>query len=241
MPQLFDPDLQLVLESKFLYVPLLFDPVVKRELLETFHRDPSRKKPAQSRTDVLVKKGGRYFVKALNVYSLLENYEKIYAASYEQVKNACVKKYRYEPGLNETVVGENLRTILFHIMPHFMKKDNRLEREKLSEEHVLDMIKRKVDIPKDFSAYLEKLFLLEPLRTLLSRLDKETPKVNVPIDGLISGGELREWLRRELEIRILDTEKHRIKEQIRVREQFIQTEKNTSQYFCILQKKDPWN
>src|SRR3989337_4610234 len=97
MRQLLDSDLELLIQSGFICLPLLFDPAIEREI----HTSP--------RSKTLMKVNGRYFIKTLRLHSLVESYEKIDAQLYEQVRSMCLQTYSGMVELSDISISEKLR------------------------------------------------------------------------------------------------------------------------------------
>ncbi len=213
MRKLLDSDLEIVVEAGFIYLPLLFDPSIKREI------HPSRK------TNTIVEVNGRHFVKTLSLQSLLENYEKIHPESYEQLRNICLEKYCHSPDLGGVSMDGKLRTILFQIMPHFIRRKRGLERRRPGEEEILDLIGEKANIPTRYYKDANKSLDTDSLRGLLHEIEEQGLTIGPPEDGLISARKFREWLYKALEGKILEREKGRLRQALEEREQFVETKR----------------
>lgn len=199
MRKLLDSDFELLIQSGFICLPLLFDPAIEREI----HISP--------RSKALLKVAGRYFIRSLSLRSLVASYEKIDPRLYEQVQSTCVQKSSGMHGLGNLPLSEQLRAIVFQVMPHFLRRGRSLERRKLSEEEILDLIVDKVHIAKRYYDQATRFLDAGPLRSLLDELEAKIPRIDPPEDGLISARTLREWLVKALEVKILSGEKERLK------------------------------
>lgn len=222
MKQLLDADLELVVESNFIYLPLLFDPEIEKEIKSIFRPEKQIENSAQPDLKAIIKLKGKYFVKALNLHSLLENYEVINGYSYGQLRNFCLKKYQLTRDVDDIFFDELLRTILFRVMPYFIKKNRGLQRNKLSDEDILDIIGAKINIPEKYHKEAEAFNDLEPLKQILRNFEDQKPIFNLPENGLYSGSKLREWLHEAVHANVLANEHKRIAETLKVREQFSQ-------------------
>lgn len=219
MRKLLDSELELVVKSGFIYLPLLFDPDIEREI--TTPRKPN----------TLIEVNGKVFVKTLSLQSLLKNYAKIHPDSYEELRNTHLEKYCHTPCLEGISVDGKLRTILFQIMPHFIRRKKGFERRRLSEEEILDLIGEKVNVPERYYEEADKFLDIDSLRGLLNNLEKQGLTIDPPKDGLISARKLSEWLHKTLEVEILDREKGRLRHAFEEREQFVEAQKK---YIAIL-------
>lgn len=205
--QLLDSDLELVIQSGFVHVPLLFDPSVDRE------------REAPPKPDTLIQVDGRKFVKAVSLQSLLDTYPTIHPGPYEQMKRTCLQEYPVILRLGRVPVDERLETLLFQVMPHFIRGHRGLERRRLSEGEILDLIERKASIPA--RCYDEARALLDPesLRGVVKELEKQGTAIAPLKDGLTSARRLGEWLQRAVEQRILEGEKARLRQAVQQQEE----------------------
>ncbi|MFC1811707.1 hypothetical protein ACFL03_03355 [Thermodesulfobacteriota bacterium] len=223
MKALLESNIELVVESGFIYLPLLFDPSIKREI-QTLHRPEGFQEssnPQESKT--IIENQGNYFVKTLSLQSLLSNYETINKDSYEQLKTACMRKYHLNPEIDSITIDGKLRKILFQVMPYFIRKDRGLERGRFSEEEILDLVGEKIDVPKQYDEKAEAFLDMDHLREMLAAIENKTVSIEPPRKGLQSAHELREWFITALDVKILEREYDRLRQALKVREQFRQT------------------
>ena len=211
MRRLLDSDLEIVVESGFMYLPVLFDPTIEREI------------HAPGKRNNLLKVNGKLFTKTLSLQSLVQNYEKLDPESYEQLRSASLQKYCDTRGLSGISVSAKVRTILFGVMPHFLRRNKGLERRRRSEEEILALIREKINIPRRYYENATKFLDPDGLLAVLGNLEGQGA---IPLkDGLISAGELRDWLRKAVEVKIVDREKHPLRQALREREQFGEAER----------------
>ena len=128
MKQLLDSDLELVVESGFIYVPLLLDPAIDRELQAPLRSGTSPERSGSRKSRAIIKAQGRHFIRTLSLQSLLTNFEKISPDSYQQMRNDCLRECFFTPELDGVSIDGKLRTILFQVMTYFIKKNRGLER-----------------------------------------------------------------------------------------------------------------
>ncbi len=217
-----DSDLELVVESNFVYLPLLFDPEIEREIQTIFRPEKQIENSGQPELKTIIELKGKYFVKALNLHSLLENYEVINAYDYKRLRNDCLRKYQLTDAADGIFLDGTLRTILFQVMPHFIRKGRGLIRKKLSDEEILDLINKKIHIPGKYYENAETFQNLEPLKKILKSLEKQTPIFPPPENRLLSGRKLRHWFHNAVKVKILTNEHHRIAKSLQIRQQFSQ-------------------
>jgi len=161
----------------------------------------------------------------------MTSYEKIDPQLYEQVRSTCLQEWFGTPGPGRLPLSEKLRKIVFEVMPYFLRRSRSLERRKLSEEEILDLIVEKIHIPKRYYDQATRLLDAGPLRSLLDELEAKIPRIDPPEDGLISAPKLRGWLVKALEVEILNGEKARLKHVLYHGEQFGGTQRK---YLAIL-------
>ncbi len=222
MRQLLDSDLELLVESDFIYLPLLFDPEIEKEIQTIFPPENQIENSAQPDLKTIIKLKDKYFVKALNLQSVLENYEVINAYDYRRLRNACLLKYQLTGEVDGIFLDETLRTILFQIMPHFIRKNRGLIRKKLSDEEILDLINKKINIPGKYHKEAKTFQDLEPLKEVLGDLKNKKYIFKPPGNGILTGRKLGDWFHDAVQAKVLKSEHHRIAETLQVREQFIQ-------------------
>jgi hypothetical protein len=208
MRHLLDTDIDLAVEAGFIYVPLLFDPAIEREI----HTPP--------KSHSLIELDGRPFIKTVSVRSLLENYEEIYPESYGQLKRACLERYCRAPRLKGVPISDKLRTILLYVMPYFVRRHKGLDRTRLREEDILDLIGERVTVTARHCEDATKIFDTNALRRALSNLEKQRATIDPLGDGMISAPKLREWLFHAVNLTIVDNEKALLRQALRDREQF---------------------
>jgi len=223
MKTLLESNIDLVVESGFIYLPLLFDPSIEKELqadLES-ERPQINSEPQESKT--IVKSQSKHFIKSLSINSLLTNYETINKDSYEQLKTTCMRKYQLNPEIDSITIDGKLRKILFQVMPYFIRKDRGLERGRFSEEEILDLVGEKIDVPKQYHEKAEAFHDMDHLGEMLAAIENKTVSIEPPKNGLQSAHELREWFIKALDVKILECEYDRLRQALKVREQFRHT------------------
>jgi hypothetical protein len=220
MRRLIESGIDLLVESGFLYLPLLFDPSIEREIQVT----PDTSRP-QLEMGSLIELDGKHFVKTISLASLADNYEKINKNLYNQVRSTVLQKISVKLDGGSTPFGWKLITIIFQVMPYFIKKNRGLERKKFGREEVLKLIAEKVDIPQEDYERSNTFFDLRPLQEALQELDKLDSKFVLPEDGMISSGELSNWLYKALEAQIISEERTRLKAEVLKREQLVEAVK----------------
>lgn len=199
MMDLLESDLELVCRSGFIYLPLLFDPSVAREI------EGNLGPHAVARVD------GRTFVQTMSLRSLVGSYQALYPQSYEELRRSSLSRFSRDPTRTSSGVSERLKTILFSVMPHFVRKGKSLRRKSLTEEQLLDFIGKRVEIPGRSSEPAGKRFDPESVRRLLADLEEPRPAAPPPGEGPMPARAFGDWLLKLLEARILEEERERLK------------------------------
>jgi len=216
MKRLIGSDIDFLVESGFLYLPLLYDPAIEEEVRAI--PDPTE---SQEATGSVILNEGKHFVKSLSLHSLVANYERTGKDLYDQVRSAVLRQVADNVGRGETSLSWKLITIIFQIMPYFIKKNRGFERGKFGKEEILKLIAEKVDIaPREYER-TNTVFDLEPLQEALKELEQLDSTFESPTDGIISSNELRNWLQKALEAQVIEKERARLKNEVRRREQLI--------------------
>jgi hypothetical protein len=224
--QLLHSELELVVKSGFVYVPLLFDSAIAREIRDRSDTEGLPDKRAKGDLEPLVEVGGRLFVKTLNIQSLLANYESIDKVSYAQLKRAYPRTSPDSPSLQAISPNGKLHTIVFKIMPYFIRKSRGLERRRLNDEELLDLVRGKIDIPRSFMEKADKALDSAPLRRRLSDLNQLDQTMDPLQDGPIAGESLRQWFHQALEVQMVDRERVRLQQELCDRERLGESKRN---------------
>jgi hypothetical protein len=198
MKDLLASDLELVCRSGFLYLPLLFDPSVAREI------------EGNVDNHVVADVGGRRFVRTVSLRSLVGNYEALYPKSYEELRRSNLKRFSGELTRTAAGVSERLKTILFSVMPHFLGRRKSLDRKSLTEGQVLDLIGKRIEIPGGSCEPAGNR--LDPgfFRRLLADLEEHRPAVEPPPEGVMPARAFGDWLSKALEASFLEEERLRL-------------------------------
>jgi hypothetical protein len=210
---LLDSELELVVKSGFICVPLLFDPDIETEI------------QGRSHGNILVEFEGRLFIKSLNIESVLSNYEKIDGYHYALLKRDYGTSEDLH-GLEAISPDGKLQTILLRIMPYFIRKSSVLKRRRLDDEELLDLVCSKIDIPHEFFGQADRYLDPGPLIKGLDDLDKLRQSLEAIQDGPVTGEDLRRWFDKALGARIVDRERVRIDKAIRERELIGESKRN---------------
>ena len=223
MLQLVQSDLELVVKSGFLYLPLLYDPDIAREI--------QYKPPPGGSTERLIEVAGKHFIKSVSIQSILTNMEEIDNDYYGQLQRECLRKFPMSPTLEGISPDSKLMTLLLKVMPYFVRKNKGFARKRLHDEELLDFLGDRIDIPQSFREQADKYLDSQTLLQRLNDLQRLEQKVEALHDGLISGEILGRWLHKSLEVQIVDKEIARLKKRLRDRELLTEAQRN---HFCTL-------
>jgi hypothetical protein len=218
MRRLIGSGIDFLVEAGFLYLPLLYDPAIEREIQAT--PDPTESKETSG---CVILNEGKHFVKALSLHSLVANYERIGKDLYDQVRSAVLRQVAGNVDRGETSLSWKLITIIFQVMPYFIKKNRGFERGKFGKEEILKLIAEKVDIPPREYERTNTVFDLKPLQEALKELEKLDSTFKPPRDGTISSSQLNHWLQKAMRAQVIEKERTRLRNEVLRREQLIAT------------------
>ena len=215
---LLQSDLELVVKSGFLYLPLLYDPDIAREI----QYKPTPDGSAEHSIEV----AGKHFIKSVSIQSMLTGMEKIDADYYGEVEREYLRKFPVSPDLEGISPDSKLMTIVLKVMPYFVRKNKGFVRKRLHDEEFLDFVGDRIDIPKSFREQADKSVDSGPLLKRLNDLERLEHEVEPLRDGLISSEAFRCWLHKALEMQILDKEIARLKKRLQDRERLTEAQRN---------------
>lgn len=220
MKQLLDSGMEIIVESDFIYTPLLFDPEIENEIEPLLNQVKYQEQSISPSPKTIIRRNGSYFVKGLAIHSFLENFKAINAYDYDHLRKSCLKKYHLLSERDDVFMDETLHIILFEVMPYFIRKSRGMQRKKLGRENILDLIVEKIDIPKKYHQDAKAFCDLVPLKKIIQALDAQTPMFKPLENGLITSHQLRGWLYDAVQANILEDERDRIVKALQVRQQF---------------------
>lgn len=237
MRRLLDSDLELLLESGFIYLPLLLDPDIAKETQDLIRSERSGEAAGRPGSETIIRHKDRHFVKTLSIRSLIQCYEAVNAYSYNRLRNDCLRKYQLTDEVDDIFSDETLALILFRIMPYFIKSRRGLQRKKLREEEKLDLISERIDIPGKYYMNALRFIDLEPLKNIHKDMEDQKPIFKPPANGLLPARELRDWLHEAIQTKILAEERDRVEEALQVRRQLTHTKPEHIAIFLYIADK----
>ncbi len=198
MMDLLESDLELVVRSGFIYLPLLFDPSVATEI------------EGNVGNHLVARDAGRHFVRTMSLRSLVSSYEALWPKSYEKLRRSKLCRFSGDLSPAETGASERLKEILFSVMPHFVRRGKRLDRRRLTEEDVLDLIEERTGLPGGYAMAAASARDPGSIRQILVELEERRPAAEPLPEGRMSARTLADWLLRAQEARILEEESQRL-------------------------------
>ncbi len=229
MLQILQSETKVFIGSGFIYLPLLFDPSIEEEI-RAYGLDSSGYLN-NGQSPRLIKVRGEYFVKSLAISPLLNTYEKVDPETYEYLRSMVFSKFLRSLSPGSISMDEELLAIVFQVMPHFIRKKNRLRRKRITGEEILDLIWRKVSIPPRFHDEAAKLSDTASIQKKLRTFSGPRPADEPSLSGLVPAQSFRQWFLRALESRILEHEKTRLADLLYNRERFSRLQRR---YIAIL-------
>lgn len=220
MWQLLNSDMEFLVESDFIYLPLLLDPEIEKEVQTLFRPGRPMENPGHPESKTIITHQDRQFVKALSIHSVLENYETINTYDYKRRRKEFLRKYQLTREVDGILLDDALRTILFQVMPYFVRKNRGLRRKKLRDEEILDLIGEKIDIPGKYYKEAKAYRHVKPLKAILKGLENQKPIFKPPGNGLLSAHQLRDWFHEAVHVKILANEHDRLTKALQIRLQF---------------------
>ncbi|MDD3580015.1 MAG: hypothetical protein PHW74_03215 [Desulfobacca sp.] len=216
MQQLLESAQEIVSAGGFIYLPLLLDPDIAGEIQDL----PGKLRPQTDNTVITI--AGQAFVKTLSLASLIENYEKIHPAPYEHLRKTCLQRYGCDPEGNGTLTDSQISTIVFEVLPHFLRRKSGLARSGFTEPEILHLVAENIQISESDLKQADQLLELESRQALLARLDAALTTRPTPPEGRMSAPRLKHWFRQALAWKIIKQEKNRLQDLLAERQQLAQ-------------------
>jgi hypothetical protein len=113
-----------------------------------------------------------------------------------------------------------LVTIIFHILPHFLRREGLRRRPRLTEGEILDLIRERLPTPYHCCQQARKFLEVKPLHEALRRLESAALEPPPPPEGLLPAANLRAWWEEALAARLLAEERARLLQELENRQQW---------------------
>ena len=225
-----DASLELLVHQGYLYLPLLFDPDIHedcRALVPREYGDGTSSGVApQTAPAAVLAVNCRLFVQAVSVSSLVDNFPKLFPQEHAERRRLLKEQYSLTAELSGLTLDPKLITIVFHILPHFLKRERLAPRRRLGEGEVLDLIRERLQIPPHFYEGARRFLDLAPLKGALARLRNAPLKTGPPPEGLVQSAVLRAWWEQALTALLLAEERTRLLDELENRENWAATQEN---------------
>lgn len=223
MGQLLDSDLKMVVLSGFVYLPLLFDEAIEKEIETYFETGNPQMLGRGGESRTIIEAGGDYYIKTMNLHSFLDNFDKIDPRSFEKLRSKWLQENSKDQSVAGISLDKKLITILFQVLPYFIRSRKGLERKELTNEEVLQLIRDYIDVPPRYYRKANKWLAIEPLRQRLNDLEANESTTELPRDGMVTARELRQWFDKALKARESTKEKARLRRKLEQIKQFDKT------------------
>lgn len=225
---------EVAIESGCIYLPLVFDQEIERAALDEtpkrFKSLMSLRKPERRDSQVLDYEGDK-FIRSISLESFVESYRETNPEDYARLRQEYLSRYTTNESFREVGISSMLETIVFQVMPHFIKKGKGLDRRELSEPEILDLIHAKTDIHPGYMQEAERFLRTDELQETIARIENNQAEIPQAPSGRTTGDELRSWVYLALEPRILKEELETLKDTLEQKNEF--AEKNM-QYIATM-------
>lgn len=238
MERLWESDIQLVVAGDFLYLPLLLDPAILRDL----ESHPPGKLSASDRqapdNPVVVEAQGSLFVRTVSLASLVENYAVIQPEVCEGLRRALREEVGDFGDPETAVLDPDLAVILFQVLPHFLRRSRSFSvREALDEDKVLRAIRDKVQVPPQYAHRACGPDNRADLQGALARLTKLAQSPGPPPTGLMTASRLKVWFFSALKAVLAAQEKRRLEEAAAAQEKWAAISRRHADLLAYLAEK----
>lgn len=204
LPTLWDPGPQLVTPDGFLCLPLLLDPQVARDLRCLSASPESATLPFSLQTS----EAGEY-VPALRLISLVTSYDRLWPREYQQAREAVCRELGL-PVADDPVLEGWLATLVFEVLPHFVRLGPTPGRTRPGPDAVLDFLVRRLQIPPPYYERARQEAAPEELEGRLAILEAQAASLPPPPAGRVFGADLDRWLEKALRALIISRERQRV-------------------------------
>jgi len=199
---------QLLLQDGYLYVPLLLDPEIAAVLAAGLGegRAGETAVPAAAGTPPaapVVCQQGRYFVQSFSLTALVEQFPAVFPEEYQRLRSTLLAPV--QPSLKaDTIEGDAvLRTVLFEVMPYFLRLRRSPRRRAGTAPALLDYLAASLPRPPQAAKLLARLRQRQAdLRDASVWLQDRLDRTAVPPAPLEGGPALRSWFQTALTARI---------------------------------------
>jgi len=214
-----DADLEVLVHRGQLYLPLLVDPEVHEECQNLASRgdwrEPSSGNPS---FPPILAVQDRLFAQSVSVSSLVDNYARLFPQENEARRHLLREQYSLAADLWGVTLDPKLVTIIFHILPHFVRREGLPRRRRLGEGETLDLIRERLPVPPRFAEEARRFLDLNPLKDAVQRLEIAKIESEAPPEGLVPAAMLKAWWEESLTACLLNEERSRLIKELQDRE-----------------------
>jgi len=216
-------DLEILVHRGQVYLPLLMDPDIHRELQTPsssaqVHEADTEPSPALSPAVLEVQ--GRLFLQAVKASSLVENFAGVFPGALAERRQTLLEKYSLTADLWGLSVDPQLITIVFHILPHFLRRKGLRKPRRLREVDVLDHLRERLPAPRRYLQEARKYQNLTSLEEALRRLETGPAETEPLPEGLVPAARVRAWWEETLTARLLAEIRVRLLRELQDRERW---------------------
>jgi hypothetical protein len=223
-----EADLEILVHQGQLYLPLLFDPEVHEETETLTFQEPLREPSSGSSPHLAfpptLAVRDRFFAQAVSASSLVDTYAQLFPQENEDRRRLLREQYSLAADLWGVALDPKLVTIIFHILPHFLRRDRLHRHRHLGEGEILDLIRQRLPVPPCFDQEARRFLDLNPLKDAVHRLETIKGESKPPPDGLMLTSTLRAWWEESLTARLLNEERARLIRELEDRQHWAATQ-----------------
>jgi hypothetical protein len=237
----FEADLEILVHRGHLYLPLLLDPEINQEIQApispSYSWEESPGGLSRSPVPAVLAVQDRWFVQAVSASSLVDNYAQLFPQDHEDRRRTLREHYSLTADFFGVALDPHLVAIVFHILPHFLRRDGFQRRRRLQEGEVLDFIRERVQVPHYFDQQARSFLDVNPLKEALLRLETVHLEPKPPPEGLVPATDLGAWWEEVLTAQLLVEERNRLFQEIEEREHWATAQESRLAVLLYLAQK----
>ena len=237
-----ETDLEILVHQGYLYLPLLLDPDIHQEVLNPFpqvrFKDDIPGGLSFSLLRPVLAAQDKLFVQSVSFSSLVTNYEQFFPEEHADRVRSLKEQYSLTADLLGVALDPKLITIVFHILPHFLRRDGLKKRRRPQEGEILDLLRERLGVPHYFEKEARKFLDLTPLKEALHRLEAAPPEPEPLPEGLVSRDRLLAWWEEALTARLLAEERRRLLQALSDRERWAAAQEGRLAVLLYIAQKD---
>ncbi|MGQ9689273.1 MAG: hypothetical protein ACUVXF_10875 [Desulfobaccales bacterium] len=201
-----------------LYLPLLLDPDIQEESRLLISQGAGAAGSGPGGPPPVLPGPDTLFVQSVSASSLVAHFPDLFPRAVLKRRRRLREQYSLTAELFGVSLDPTLVTIIFHILPHFLRREGLPRRRRLTEGEILDLIRERVGVPYHFVQKAKEFLNVQPLQAALERLKGAPQEVPPPPEGLMPAAALQAWWEEALTVRILNEERRRLLQKLENRE-----------------------